>query len=137
MDDAAIDNVTLAKHSCQHLYTPISQRQLSHYEPFFDSLADDVVLESASPEGNDVTYGKHAVVDQVRTSYLKLVQPEQETDVELERPLEYLTNGDRVVALWRECSRDKNSGAVTFSREVAVVMDFRDGLICRLRRFSQ
>lgn len=137
MDNVVMDNVALAKRSCSHLGKSVSQRQLSDYQPFFGSLADDVVLESASPDGSDVTHGKQAVVDHITDWFSTLAQPELEEDVQLERPLEYFADGDRVVTLWRECTRNKMTGVIGNSKEVAVVMDFRGGLIVRIRRFSQ
>lgn len=133
-----MDKLTVAKTACSHLSTRMSERTLSDYQPLFDSLADDVVLiETTSAESTRVD-GKQALIDAITGTFTTLSDPEKSEDVELECPLEFLSNdGDHVVVLWTECTRDKTTGITGNSTEVVVMMDFRDGLIARMRKFVQ
>lgn len=137
MSNGGVDNVALAKRSCSHLKKSISERELSDYHPFFDSLAEGVVFEYVSPNDSREFRGKQAVVEYVKGLFTTLTSPELEEDVQLEKSLEYLAKGDRVVVLWVECTKNRKTGVISNSKEVAVIMDFRDGLITRLLRFSQ
>lgn len=131
------DNIEQAKRSCSHLNKPMSERELSDYAPFFNSLADTVVLESASPDGFSVTQGKEAVVRSITAMYSELSRPENEEDIQLERPIEFIGANNIVITLWKECTKNIRTGEVSNSKEVVVVMEFEHGLIARIRRFSQ
>lgn len=131
-----MDNVTVAKTACSHLDKKMSERVLSDYQPFFDSLADDVVLTHTSPDGSGEVRGKQAVIESITDTFSTSSSPEVIEDIQLERPLEFIGD-DRVVVLWAECTRNKNTGLTSNGKEVAVVMDFRDGLITRMLKFSQ
>ncbi|MEN3284531.1 MAG: hypothetical protein V7607_5671 [Solirubrobacteraceae bacterium] len=137
MTDVAMDYVAVTQRTHAHLFKPVSDRVLSDYQPWFDSLADDVLLEYASPEGRGEFRGKEAVIDYISGLFSSLSGDEVIEDVQLERDPEYVTKGERVVMLWRENTRNKQTGATTPGKEVVLVMDYGDGKLQRIRRFSQ
>lgn len=129
------DTIALAKRAWSWLDTERDWTTDSGLDPqaYFDLLADDVVLEVDSPDdsyvfGSAIT-GKPAVIDMYRQA------PEWIEDNRLERPLEFV-GGDRVVVLGAERYTIKKSGAVARNKEFAIVTDFRDGLITRVRQIG-
>lgn len=137
MNSSTVDNVAVAEKHLAYLYKSVSQRQLSDYQEFFDSLADDVVLAYAAPGGAGAIEGKQAVVDHIANLFSSLAS-EAEDDTELASDLEFFSNGgDRVVVLWAEHTRNKTTGDTANLKEVSVVLSFRDGLVARIMRFSQ
>lgn len=133
-----MDQLTVAKTACSHLELKMSERQLRDYQPFFDSLADDVELTEATTADSSEIHGKQTLVDAITGTFTGLSEQAQSEDIELERPLEFLSNGDdRVVVLWTECTRNNTTGTITSSTDVVVVMDLHDGLITRMRKFTQ
>lgn len=136
MNRATDDLVAAVKAATSHLHKPVSERRIEDYQPFFDSLHEDVTLEYATPEGKGCIRGKRAVVDHVSGLFATLANEQTHDDVQLESPLEFLSNGERVVVLWKECKRNKRTGMTEDSKEVAVVYQFRDGLTVRLLRFN-
>lgn len=135
MSGNASDSIAAAKRATTHLYKPVSQRRLEDYRPFFDSLHADVVLQYATPEGRSEMRGRQTVVDYITQLFASL-GADSDDDTELETPLEFFSNGDRVVGLWKECKRNKKTGVTSDSKEVAVIHEFRNGLIVRLLRFN-
>jgi hypothetical protein len=137
MTDPVVDNVAVAEKHLAYLYKPVSQRRLSDYQDFFDSLADEVILAYAAPGGAGSIDGKQAVVGHI-TNLFSTLAAEVDDDTELASELEFFSNGaDCVVVLWVECTRSKKTGVAANFKEVAVVLDFRDGLVARIMRFSQ
>lgn len=136
MSANTVDPIAAVKRATTHLYKPVSQRTLEDYQPFFASLHDAVVLQYATPRGASEMRGKQTVVDYVTRLFESLGGAECEADTELATPLELLSNGDRVVALWREHKRNRKTGVTSDCQEVAVIHEFRDGKISRLLRFN-
>lgn len=137
MEDVENQNVALARKATAHLATPVSERSLADYRTFFESLTEDVVFEYSSPDGAGEIKGKDAFVDYVNDSLSRLAGPDDKEDVELESPLEFIDDGDRVIVMWQESVKIRSSGAIHASKEVVIVLYFLDGLIARLRKFSQ
>lgn len=112
-----MDNIELLK----SIYGPLERGESDDFQPFFDHLADDVVLKTTIGE----LRGKQAVVDY-------FVNAEEFVEFRpFERPLEYFGRGERVVIVGEETFKVKRSG-VTVHRDWAWVYDLRDGLITRI-----
>lgn len=129
-----MDNIALAKKAWSHFTDKKAPRDPSDYQPFFDSLADDVVWKVTCPEETPIfggeRHGKHSVM-----SLFTDEDPFVIEDNELERTPEFLSNGNRVVMLFAERYSIKKDGTVVASvrnKECAFVMDFREGLISRI-----
>jgi ethanolamine utilization protein EutQ len=106
----------------KRIWDPLERGQSSDYQPFFDALADDVVLEL--PIG--VARGKRAVIGYfVHAAETLEFRP-------FERPIEYYGDGNRVVTISTETFTVNASGA-THRAEWAWVFDIEDGLITRIR----
>jgi ketosteroid isomerase-like protein/quercetin dioxygenase-like cupin family protein len=105
----------------ERIYGPLERGESQDFGPFFAALADDVVFELPVME----LHGKQAVIGYfTHGSELMDFNP-------FERPLEYLTAGNRVVQLGYETFRVKETGAI-HRAEWAWVFDFRDGRITRI-----
>jgi ethanolamine utilization protein EutQ len=105
----------------KRIWDPLERGESHDYGPFFDALADDVVLELSVGE----VRGKQAVIDYYLHASATLdFQP-------FERPLEYFADGNRVVILGSEIFTIKESGA-THRAEWAWVLDVADGVITRI-----
>lgn len=130
MDSVTADNVQLAKKALSHLDTEFEDRGGNVLEPLFDSFADDIVFhvpcDPASPRYGEPAIGKQAVMD------LFLSDQEFFEDVEIERPLEFLGSGDRIVVLFALRYTIKKTGETFRDKEVALVIDFRDGKVGRM-----
>lgn len=136
MNDQVTDNIALASKHLAYLNKPVSERELSDYQPFFDSLAEDADLHYTSPDGAGVLEGKQTVVNHI-TNLFTTLAADVDDDTELATPLEFFGNDNRVVVLWTEHTRNKKTGATANAKEVAVVLDVRDSLVSRIMRFSQ
>lgn len=114
----------------EHDWTTGSTRDLQRQ--FFDLLADDVVLEVDAPSGTfayeSAFRGKPAVIEMYRNA------PEWISDNRLERSLEYVGGGNRVVVLGSERYAIKKSGVVARNKEFAIIVDLRGGQIAKLRQ---
>lgn len=126
-----IDNVALAKRAWSQAETPIIERSIDDSQPMFDLLAEDVVWKVACPEDTPIFggefRGKQAVID-----YFTTVNREFQEDAWLERPLEFVGDGDRVLVLGTETYVLSSPKVTISNKEFAIVMDFRDGLIVRM-----
>lgn len=124
------DNLSLAKKALSHLDTEFDARGGDILKPLFDSFSDDVVFhvpcDPASPRYGRPAIGKQAVMD------LFLSDPDFFEDVEIERPLEFIGNGDRIVALFALRYTIKKTGRTLRNKEVALVIDFADGKVSRM-----
>lgn len=128
-------NLELAKRAWAWLdteedWTSGSRRDLQ--QEYFALLADDVVLHVDSPGdthifGEDIR-GKQAVIDMYAHA------PEWIDGNRLERPLEFIGDGDRIVVVGAERYRIKESGVTARNKEFAIILDFRDGLISSIRQ---
>lgn len=111
-------NIALARKACEH--------ESGDYHAFLDIAADDIVCRFTIPDGAPVSgefRGKQAVVDLFTKTNLEVVR-----DVRVTKPLEYFASGDRVVAIGEETYLVVKTG-LTAARDVAIVLDFREGLI--------
>lgn len=128
-----MDNIALAKTAWSWLETDDSERDMSDLAPYFDLLSEDVVLKVDSPEDTHVygseIRGKQAVMDMYEEAFSKLIK-----DNNLERPLEFVGSGDRVVVLGSERYTIRKTGVVARNKEFAIVMDFREGKIVGIRQ---
>ena len=112
-----LDSVALL----QNVWGPIERGESHDLQPFFDLLADDVVL--ATPAGE--ARGKQAVI-----AYFTNAAETLEFDPFV-RPLEYLGGGKRVVQLGEEIFTVRKTGE-THRADWAWVYELRDGRITRL-----
>lgn len=128
-------NIAVAKKALTHLTKRLEEQQRGvskytpfEYEPWFNCLADEVVMKVPCPSGTPVFesefHGKQAVID-----LFTMGDPVE--NLEMNRPLEYFGNGDRVVVLGAETYTLKKQGVTIGPLEFAMVLDFRDGLITR------
>lgn len=116
-DHTETNNVTLLR----DIYGQLERGESHDFGPFFDALADDVLLETSVTE----LHGKQALINYFAVaSELMDFQP-------FERPLEYFAAGSRVVQLGAETFRVKATGA-THSAEWAWVFDLHEGKITRI-----
>lgn len=128
-----MDNIALAKTAWSWLEKSDADRDMTDLEPYFDLLSDDVVLKVDSPEdthiyGSEIR-GKKAVMDMYEEAFTKLIK-----DNNLERPLEFVGSGERVVVLGSERYTIRKNGVVARNKEFAIVMDFSDGKIVGIRQ---
>jgi ketosteroid isomerase-like protein len=103
------------------IYGPLERGESDSFEPFFEALADDVVLKLSVGE----LRGKQAVIDYFTTAATVLEFRPFET------PLRYFGDGDQVVIVGDETFRVKETG-VTHQADWAWVYDVHDGLITRI-----
>jgi ketosteroid isomerase-like protein len=140
MEGTPMDNLALARKAWSHYLTPPRDLQ-----PYFDALADDVVWTREGPPvaADDphvasyplVVVGKQAVMD-MATSNAPGAHDEIGLDFDrpyLGTPMEFVADGDRVVMLLEERYRIAKTDATVRHDHVAVIMDFRDGLIAAIR----
>lgn len=101
---------------------------------YFELLADDVVLDVDGTHDDaifgDPLVGKRAVVNMYKQA------PDWIEGNCLERPLEFVGSGDRVVVLGAERFTIKSSGVTARNKEFAIVLNFREGLIMRVRQIG-
>jgi ethanolamine utilization protein EutQ len=103
------------------IYGPLEAGESDDFQPFFDALADDVVVKFSVGE----LRGKQAVVDYFANAATTMdFRP-------FEKPLEYYGDGDRAVIVGDETFRVRETG-VTHRAEWAWVVDVHDGLITRI-----
>lgn len=131
-------NVGLAQRAWSYYYIHSSLRDSTTcYQPFFDLCADDVVWFHEGPQNPRVpTYpgeirGKKALIEMLTwendvVADLNLVDP-------IEKPIEYIASGDRVVVLIDERYRIIKTGVTVHNDRTAVVMDFRREQITNIR----
>jgi len=103
------------------IYDPLERGESHDLQPFFDAMADDVVLET-SVGG---VRGKQAVI-----GYFAHAAAALEFNIFV-RPLEYFGDGNRVVQVGGEIFTVKETGA-THEAEWAWVFDVHDGRITRI-----
>lgn len=137
MVGTATDNISLAKKAWSWLETESSERTITDLQPYFDLLADDVVLKVEAPEDASGLYlgevrGKQALIDM----YTAALNGEGIEENDLERPLEFVGKGERVVVLGSERYKIKKDGVTARNKEFALVMDFRDGKITRVQQIG-
>ena len=103
------------------IYDPLERGESDDFQPFFDALADDVVLTTSVGEAR----GKQAVI-----GYFANGAATMEFNPFV-RPLEYFGDGNRVVQVGGEIFTVKETGA-THEAEWAWVFDVHDGRITRI-----
>lgn len=133
-------NIGLAKRAWSFMYvhSSLRDRRLGGGDQvLFDLLADDVEWSHEGPRDPRIpTYpgeihGKQALIDMVKWESGVIM------DLDIEDPvagsLEFIGSGDRVVILEEDRYSIKTSGVTVRHLFSAVIMDFRDGLIARIR----
>lgn len=130
-------NIELARLACSHLEARFVESQSRRegfgpldYSHFLGLLADDVVFHVPCP-ANTPFYGgefngKSAVVKLFLEDDAEIV-----ADLRVERRPEYVATGDRVVVLTAYSYTITKTNALAENKEIALVLDFRDGLIQR------
>lgn len=151
MDKLTFDNLTVARTAWSFLLErkPHGARKDGDDASFLTFCTDDLVVQFSFPE-NTPLYGGTTVYSPRRTdasnriefngqdAYKRLCRMEQEHLVTggLNGSPEFIATGNRVVMLGEAGYTIKKSGVVIANHMFAVVMDFRDGLICRLRVYE-
>jgi ethanolamine utilization protein EutQ len=105
----------------REIYGPLERGESADFQPFFDALADDVVF--VLPVGE--LRGRHAVIN-----YFTGAAETMEFRP-FDKPLEYFTDGDRVVIVGDETFSVRQTG-VTHRADWAWVYDVPDGQITRI-----
>ncbi|WP_110340012.1 nuclear transport factor 2 family protein [Prauserella flavalba] len=109
-------------------------------EVLFELLAEDVIWSHEGPKCPDLpTYpgevrGKQALVEMLSWEQGVIVDVDLEDPVV--KPLEFLATGDRVVMINEERYFIKKTAKTVRNNWNAVIMDFTDGLITRIRIIS-
>jgi ethanolamine utilization protein EutQ len=103
------------------IYDPLERGESNDFEPFFDALAEDVVLTTPVGEAR----GKQAVI-----GYFTHLPATLEFNPFV-RPLEYFADGNRVVQLGEETFTVKATGE-TVRTDWAWVFDVEHGRITRI-----
>jgi ketosteroid isomerase-like protein len=136
MDSLTQTNIELAKRATAHLakrYDEIQRGEtelgMLDYQPLFDLMADDVVFKVPCPPDTP-TWGGEIRGKQAFVELATVEDPDAIAALHVEEPLTYLGDGDRVVVLTKFSYTLKETGAVART-EIALVLDFRDGLITR------
>jgi hypothetical protein len=104
------------------IYDPLERGESKDFGPFFDALAEDVVLTTPVGEAR----GKQAVI-----GYFTHAAATLEFDPFV-RPLAYFADGNRVVQLGEETWIVKATGETTHGDAWAWVFDVVDGRIKRI-----
>jgi ketosteroid isomerase-like protein len=133
----AHDTLAPARQSVSHLtkryhesHLPPEQHGALEYQPLFDLLAPDATFKVSCPPdvglwGAEVK-GKEAI--------LQLFEVDDRTHIEwliVEQEPDFLVKGDRAVVLSEYSYKLRATGQVVRS-EIALVIDFRDGMIARM-----
>lgn len=106
-------------------------------EVLFGMLAEDVVWEHEGPRHPDVPmypgviHGKQALIDMVTREAAVISDLDLEDPID--KPLEFVGRGDRVVMMNQERFKIIKSGVTLRNHRNAVVMDFKDGLVTHIR----
>lgn len=116
-----MDTIAIAKKVTEH--------PPGDFSALIEHLDEAVVFRMTIPEGTPGSgefRGKEAVI-----KFFTDINPQLATDVRLERPLEYLSNGAKVVILGEESFKVTRSG-VRKHLDFAFVLEFRGELITRI-----
>lgn len=125
------DYISLLKRA----YSPFSKdpqdRSPEDFGTLLDLLAEDAIFQVACPPETPIYgngfHGRESVI-----TYLTQQAPEIVEGLVLDRPVEYVSNGNRVVVLGSESFRLKQMGIDIRNKEFATVIDFDSGLIKRI-----
>lgn len=112
-----MDNLAMVR----DIWEPLATGESEDYQPFFDSLDDDIVFTTSVGE----LRGKPAVVHYFAHAW-EVIEARP-----FEKPLEYYGDGDRVVVLGEEAFKIKESG-VTAHADWAWVHDVHQGKITKI-----
>ena len=131
IEASRLDNLALAREAYSALEAGRGgERKQSDFEPYLNLLADDVKFRYAAPAdsllGRSLD-GKPAVVE-----FLTDTAPTIVEDVRLDRPLEFVGGGDRVIVLGSESYTLKATGIRATKKEFAVVLTFRGNKIVEI-----
>lgn len=149
MDKQTADNLATARSAWAHMIDrkPKVNRNAGELRSFLDACTDDVIWEASFPEDTPL-YGGTTVYSPRRSSSSgqlrgkKAVAALGEGELRymetggLNTPPEFIASGDRVVMLGEASYTIKKGNVVIENHKFAVVMDFRDGLISRLRLYE-
>lgn len=101
---------------------------------YFDLLDEEVVLDVDSPSDDEIFGGAIRGRQAVMNMYTQA--PEWIEDNRLERPLEFVGDGNRVVVLGAERYVIKATGVAARNKEFAIVLDFADNKIVHVRQIG-
>lgn len=132
-------NVGLAMRAWSFFYVHSSLRghEGGGDQVLFDLLADDVIWTHEGPRDPRLpTYpgeirGRQALIDMINQEDGVIADLDLEDPIE--KPLEFVASGDRVVMFNEERYTVVPTGVTVRHNRNAVIMDFRDGLITRFR----
>jgi hypothetical protein len=131
-----VDYIALARKAMSHLDEPrgemASQSEYEdYYRPFFDSLDENVYFRCPCPPDTPI-YGGEILGKQALIDAFTKGDPDLITNIRMERPLEFIADGSRVVVLGAESYDIKRNGRTSYNRDFAMVLDFNAaGLIER------
>lgn len=139
-----MDNLTLVKRALTHFDKKWEEQEQGitdapiDYGAWFDSLAEDIEFEvpcATEPPDDDYLRGTYiGRVHRGKQTVIKIfiaADDERVASWQIERPLEYFANGDRVVALGAERWAIKETGVEVPYIQFAMVFDCRNGKIVR------
>lgn len=131
MSDKVAENIALVKSAWSQADVRIRDRQVADSHAMIDALADDAVFQVACPPDTPIFgpgfHGKEAIA-----RYFTSENRTFQTDAWLERPMEFLANEDKVVALLAESYVLSDPAVTIRDKEVAIVHEIRDGKITRI-----
>lgn len=135
MENSVYDTIELAKKAYHHWEIKSSERTPDDFKSMFDLLADDVVFRGSWPDTvpgyGGVFRGKEAV-----RNLIAVVDSESVSDIDLERPLEFIGSGDKVVVLGSQRYKINKTGTYARNKLFAIVLTFRRGLIAEILQFE-
>ena len=131
MTDKSAENVALVKAAWSQSDVPIRDRKPADSQAMIEALADDAVFQVACPSDTPIFgagfHGKEAIA-----RYFTSENRTFQRDAWLERPMEFLANNDKVVALLAESYVLSDPPVTIRNKEVAIVHEIRDGKIARI-----
>lgn len=131
MVNSGFDLTALTKHAWSFAEIPTSKRTASDFQPFFDSLTEDVVWRFDCPKDTPIL-GPDLCGKQAVREFLTVGDPEYLEDAWLEGQLDFFGDGNRVVVVGRESYTPRVSGVTIHDKGFAMIHDFRHGLISRI-----
>lgn len=134
-------NIGLAQRAWSHYYIPWSLRGnlRDYFQQLFELCAEDVVWKHEGPRHPRLPMwapgeirGKQALIHAFTVDDADLID-ENELEDPVDKPLQFIASGDRVVVLLEERYRIKKTGVTVRNNHVALIMTFHDGRISQLR----
>lgn len=131
-----MDHLAVAKKAWTHLIDryPNSPRRAGDDQGFYDCVTDDVELSFSFPRDTPIYgegfHGKQDIVDLTSTER-ELIETGG-----VECTPEFIVGEDQVVLLAEQTYTVKKTGLRVSGHMVAIVMNFREGLISRIRIYE-